>query len=89
MPEMIENLMVVDCQWPIVRGDTGTVNILNGPGFVKMGTGIFVSEEDAFDYALEQCFEVVSKNVRDLKWTDEFKEMLVEWFYSDGWIKEG
>lgn len=57
-------------------------------GYTQMGTGVFVHEEDAFDYALEQCFEVVPNFVHRLEWTEEFKEMLVEWFYSGNWIKE-
>lgn len=88
MPVLIENRMVVDCQWPMVRGDAGSVNKLNGPGFVKMGTGIFVSEEDAFCYALEQCCVSYVEFLHDIEWTQEFKDMLVEWFFSGDWIKE-
>lgn len=62
--------------------------ILSGPGFREMGTGNFVPEESAFDYALENCLEIIPVGVRGLKWTQEFKEMLVEWFYSGNWIKE-
>lgn len=61
---------------------------LNGPGWEEMGTGIFVPKENAFDYALERCFEVVPNFVHRLKWTQEFRDMLVEWFYSRNWVKE-
>lgn len=61
---------------------------LSGPGFREMGTGNFVPEESAFDYALENCLEIIPVGVRGLKWTQEFKGMLVEWFYSGNWIKE-
>lgn len=54
---------------------------LNGPGYKEMKTGIFVPEEDAYDYVLER----ISQD-NDLK--QEFKEMLVEWFYSGNWVYE-
>lgn len=50
-------------------------------GYKDMETGIFVSEEDAYDYAMER----VSQD-EDLE--QEFKETVVEWFYSGNWIKE-
>lgn len=56
-------------------------------GWEEIGTGIFVSDENAFDYALERCFEIVPNFVHRLKWTDEFKEMLVGWFYSGNWVR--
>lgn len=61
---------------------------LNGPGYKQLGTGVFVPEEDAFAYALEQCAETVPDGFFGIRWTEEFKEMLVEWFYSGNWIKE-
>lgn len=44
--------------------------------------GLIVEEEQAFDYALERC---LSGTQEDRK---EFREMLVEWFYSGNWIEE-
>ena len=41
-----------------------------------------VSEEQAFDYALERCLHGAPHDQQD------FKELLVEWFYSGNWIKE-
>ena len=61
---------------------------LRGPGYLEIGTDNFVSEEDAFDYALEQCLKVVPGFIHRIEWTEEFREMLVEWFYSGNWIKE-
>lgn len=60
---------------------------LNGAGYKEMGTGVFVPEEDAFDYAIEHC-AIVPFMVQGIEWTQEFMEMLVEWFYSGNWIKE-
>lgn len=57
-------------------------------GWAEIRTGTFVSDEDAFDYALENCFETVPAGVRLLKWTREFREMLVGWFYSGNWVKQ-
>lgn len=59
----------------------------NRNGYEELTEGIFVNEEDAFDYALENCLEIIPAGVRGLKWTQEFREMLVEWFYSGNWIK--
>ena len=44
--------------------------------------GTVVSEEQAFDYALERCLHGTPQDRQD------FKELLVEWFYSGNWIKE-
>ena len=41
-----------------------------------------VSEEKAVDYALERSLHGTPEDQR------EFREMLVEWFYSGNWIKE-
>ena len=43
--------------------------------------GKMIEEDEAFDYALERCLK---GTLEDQK---EFKEMLVEWFYSGNWIK--
>lgn len=56
-------------------------------GYEELTDSIFVSDEDAFDYALEHCLEDVPLGIRSLKWTKEFREMLVEWFYSGNWIR--
>lgn len=57
-------------------------------GYEELFTGTFVAEEDAFDYALENCVEIVPERFYKIKWKEEFKKMLVEWFYSGGeWIR--
>ena len=72
----LENRMVVDSEW--ARIDPQEVGIkLRGPGYEEIGTGIFVAEEDSFDYAMERiCLD------------DDLKQEFVEWFYSGNWIKE-
>lgn len=75
MPEMIENRMVVDWQWPEML--TEVKKKINGAGYMEIGTGIFVPEEDVFAYALER----ISRD------KDE-KEKFLDWFYSGNWVKE-
>lgn len=43
--------------------------------------GKIIEEDQAFDYALERCLK---GTLEDQK---EFREMLVEWFYSGNWIE--
>lgn len=86
MPEMIENRMVIDSQWPDELSEVKEK--LSGAGWKQIGTEIFVPEKEAFDYALEQCVESHVEFLHDIEWTWEFREMLVEWFYSGNWIKE-
>lgn len=42
--------------------------------------GNYVEDDEAFEYALERCLH---GNEDEKK---EFKEMLVEWYYSGNWI---
>lgn len=53
-----------------------------GNGYRGIGPeqGICVKAEDAYSYAFSRCL-----NGPD---NEEFREMLVEWFYSGNWIKE-
>ena len=44
--------------------------------------GTVVAHEQAYDYALERCLCGTKEDQA------EFKEMLVEWFYSGNWIEE-
>lgn len=60
----------------------------NGSGWEEIGTGVFVPDESAFSYALERCFETVPNFAHRLKWTEEFREMLVAWFFSGDWVHE-
>ena len=43
--------------------------------------GTVVEDAQAFEYALERCMAGA------LEEQAEFKEMLVEWYYSGNWIK--
>lgn len=69
--------------------DTELTEKLNGPGYVEIGTNVFVPEEDAFDFAIDRCVDIVPDGFRGVKWTEEFRKMLVDWFYSGNWIKIG
>lgn len=80
MIEQIENRMIVDSEWKC-NEPTEIKEKLNKAGYEEIGTGIFVPEEDAYRYAMER----VSQD-EDLQ--KEFKETVVEWFYSGNWIKE-
>lgn len=44
--------------------------------------GKIVQEEEAYDYALERCLHGSEADQR------EFKDMLVEWYYSGNWLQE-
>lgn len=77
MPNMIENRMVVNSEWVNLEKEHEVKEKLNGPGYEEIGTGIFVPEEDAYEYALER----ISYDV-------DLKKELVEWFYSGNWVKE-
>lgn len=79
--EMLENRMVVDAEWRPVGISGEEQEETSNPGYTDFLTGTFVSEEAAFDYALEKCLRGTEDDRR------EFREMLVEWFYSN-WKKE-
>lgn len=52
--------------------------------FIGIGPerGTVVEKEYAFEYALWRCLHGC------LEEQEEFKEMLVEWYYSGNWIEE-
>lgn len=82
MAEKIENRMVVDSEWEF-NAPKEVRQKLSEPGYHEYGTGVFVPESEAYNYALERCLNGTEEDVK------EFKEMLVEWFYSGGdWRKE-
>lgn len=76
--ERIENHVVKDSVWKNFEKPSEVTEKLNGPGYLEIGSGNFVPEEDAFEYALEKL----------LSSTEELKNEFVEWFYSGSWIKE-
>lgn len=48
---------------------------------VNSEKGNVVPEEEAYGYAFERCTNGSDEDIQ------EFKKMLVEWFYSGDWIK--
>lgn len=62
----------------------------NGAGRKNLNDGTFVREEDAFDYAIDHCIEnAPPPGFYKIPWTQEFKDVVIEWFYSGGeWKKE-
>lgn len=50
---------------------------LNSAGYEEVRTGIFVLEEDAYEYALEKISQ-----------DEDLQKEFVEWFYSGNWVKE-
>ena len=53
-------------------------------GYIGFGpeAGHYVPAAVAFEYALERCTKGTEEDRK------EFKDMLVEWFYSGNWVKE-
>lgn len=86
MPYAVENPMVVDSLWELVEKSASENDVpgeenLRGSGWEEIGTGTFVLEKDAYRYAIER----ISQD-EDLK--REFEESVVEWFYSENWVRE-
>lgn len=81
MLEQIENRMVVDAEW-LHTCQEELKSALSEKGYHELGTGVFVPIKDAYDYALEHCLYGSEHEQK------EFREMLVEWFFSGNWIKE-
>lgn len=78
---MLENRMVVDAQWTW-REQKTVEEVVKEKGYHEMGTNVFVPEDEAYEYALDRCLNGPEEDQK------EFKEMLVEWFYSGNWKKE-
>ena len=53
-------------------------------GYEKMYSKEFVSVDDALEYAMEKCGVVEIDDTAPE--ADDFKEMLVEWYFSD-WVE--
>ena len=82
MPQIqAENRMVIDSEWEHTKL-TEVTEILKQPGYHEIGTNVFVPECESYEYALERCLNGTEQDQK------EFKEMLVEWFYSGNWIKD-
>lgn len=80
MMEQIENRMVVESEW---INQKEVDEILKEHGYHSITENIFVPESESYQYALERCLNGTEEDIK------EFKDMLVEWFYSGNWIKEG
>lgn len=80
MMERIENRMVVESEW---CDQKEIEEVLKEPGYHSITGNIFVPESESYQYALERCLNGTEEDIK------EFKDMLVEWFYSGNWIKEG
>ena len=76
----IENRMVVDSEWD--KSAKEVEEVLSASGYHNIKSNEFVPEDEAYDYALEQCLNGSEEDVK------EFRTMLVEWFYSVNWVKE-
>lgn len=73
----LENSMVV-VQWDAFAPRFSKMEHNHGrAGYSEIGTGVFVPEEEAFEYAMER-----------ISLDQALKQELVEWFYSGNWIKE-
>lgn len=77
MKEMIENRMVIDSEWEINKSLNEIKEKLMGPGYRESATGVFVPEEDAYDFAIQAIYQ-----------NEDLKKELVYWFYFNDWVKE-
>lgn len=73
----IEIRMVCDSWWGEAGYRESARGALRGPGYLNRDTGIFVPEEDVFDYAMEV-----------LPQDSDLKREFLDWFYSGNWVKE-
>ena len=79
----VDNILVNDAYWADVEKRNASVEkVLSQKGYHELGTNAFVPEEDAYEYAFDRCMNGTEEEQK------EFKEMLVEWFYSGNWVKE-
>lgn len=83
--ERIENSLLLERSFERISEE---VKRFETPGWTNITDGTFVPDESAFDYAIDHCTNFVPAGFHKIEWTDEFREMLVEWFYSGGeWRK--
>ena len=74
--------MVVDSEWVFLES-SDVENSTGESGYIEIANGNFVSDKDAYVYALERCLSGTESD------KEEFQSMLVEWFYSGGaWRRE-
>lgn len=79
----VDNIMTNDAHWSVLeKRNTSVEEVLSQKGYHELGTNVFVPEEDAYEYAFDRCMNGTEEEQK------EFKEMLVEWFYSGNWVRE-
>ena len=75
--DILENRMVIDSEWePLERRNSEQEEEKTDDCYLKYKGMTFDTEEEAFAYAVSEC---VYGDTRD-----EFKDALLEWFFSDG-----
>lgn len=80
--DRMDNPMTNDALWPKPIPDE-VREVLAESGYHEYNTNTFVPDSQAYEYALERCLYGSEDDIK------EFKEMLVEWFYSGGdWRRE-
>lgn len=83
----VDNIMLNDLIRDQLNNDAA--ENLDGGGYLNVNRGVFVPKASAFDYAMEQCVERGIEHVRKAEFTKEFRDMLIEWFYSGSeWREE-
>lgn len=77
------NALFVEQTLILVRSATAGRRTNMGTIYKGIGpeAGTIVEEAAAFSYALERCLHGT------LQEQQEFRELLVEWFYSGNWVK--
>ena len=79
----VDNILVNDAYWrDFEKRNASVEKVLSQKGYHELGTNVFVPEDEAYEYAFDQCMNGSEELQK------EFKEMLVEWFYSGNWVKE-
>lgn len=76
MPERIENRMVVDSEWRFLTPPEAAGEAAKEAGYLEMGTGKFIPEDEAFDYAIEKLSGSSA----------EEKQEFISYFYSGNYI---
>ena len=61
------------------------MNEISGYKGIGPNAGIFVPAADAFHYAASECGVLLFKTTAPL--ADEFKQLLLDWYFSGNWIK--
>ena len=80
--EQVENRMVVDSEWEFLESQKVETS-LTEKGYHNYKTNEFVTDDEAYEYALDNCLNGLETDKK------EFREMLVEWYFSGGdWRRE-